>query len=80
MEPHTKPVFQYVGGLDKPAMIGLVDKDGQRTTLSTSSRYVQFWDSGPGGTQFDLLDTAHKTQACQLVHTWESHRYLRRQP
>ncbi len=80
VQPKAEPVFQYVGGLDLPAMIGLVDNNGNRITLDTTSTNVQFGADYPGGTQFGLLTNARRAQACELIHTWESHRYLGRQP
>ena len=77
--PQPQSVFQYLGGMETPAQIGIVDDLGQRITLNTTSRTVHFGADDPGGTRIGLLDGARKEQACQLVHAWESYRYLRRQ-
>jgi len=73
-----RPVFQYLGTLDRPGSIGLVDGAGRRTIFnlfeetvwtSASDRWVPYAQLGAGGPE--------KRSAGALLNEWARQRWLR---
>lgn len=71
-------VFQYLGSLDRPGSIGLVDEDGERTLFDlfrgrfwsdSSERWTRYEDLPPG--------SAEKRHADALIDRWARERWLR---
>jgi hypothetical protein len=79
--PQAAPddVFQYVGELDTPSSIALVQASGRRTVLNLETEEVS---SSAGGevARYRQLDRnselAHLVQ--QVIRRWESERWTRR--
>jgi hypothetical protein len=78
-EAHDRPVFQYLGVLDRPGSIGTVDATGNRTIFSLfeesvwttgSGRWTRYADLAPAG--------AEKRAADALIDEWARQRWLRR--
>jgi hypothetical protein len=77
-ERPARDVFQYVGMLDTPSSIALVQADGGRTVLNLETGEV----SGPGAPQpvpYRELDPGSELgrRALQLVRRWEEERWAR---
>lgn len=80
-----KPVFQYLGTLDEPGAIGMVEKGGVWTTLDLGTEEVWFSDRGEKLGYGELPRGGPLRQrADRLVALWGSerwrHRLDRRQP
>jgi arylsulfatase A-like enzyme len=76
--PAGAPVFQYLGSLEAPGSIGMVDSRGRRTTFnffqetvwtSSTNRWVRYADLPAGGAQRNAADA--------LIHEWARQRWLR---
>lgn len=71
-----KSVFQFIGSLDKPRSIGLIEAGGLWTVLDLETRVINFKD------QNKLMDYDNaaefpdlKARADRLVFEWERHRW-----
>ncbi|HHH39731.1 MAG TPA: hypothetical protein ENK50_09170 [Sedimenticola sp.] len=71
-----RPVFQVVGSLNRPVLIGTVTADGTRTTLDLRERRVFFSDTGRW-LDFDaaLQDPRYGSRVRTLVERWEAIRW-----
>ncbi|HEX8240932.1 MAG TPA: sulfatase-like hydrolase/transferase [Allosphingosinicella sp.] len=77
--PAKAAVFQYIGTLDRPGVVGIVEAGGVWTTLNLETEEVWFSDSGrrlryralPAG-------SAERARADRLVQEWERQRWLAR--
>lgn len=76
--PAGGPVFQYLGTLERPGAIGLVDAAGNRTTFnffqetvwtSASGRWTRYADLAPAG--------AGRRAADAVIQEWARQRWLR---
>ena len=73
--PHPT-IFQYLGVLDRPAQIGLVDAAGNRILFSLYDESV--WTSATGRwTRYAALSGAEKQAADALIDEWARQRWLR---
>lgn len=73
------PVFQYIGSLDRPAVIGLVERGARWTTLDLETEEVRFSDLGLGRPYRDLpRGTAPRARADRLIREWERLRWRQR--
>lgn len=70
------PVVQFIGGIESASSIGIVTKEGKRTTLDTTTRVVTF-DTQDGNLPIDQLHGAKLDMACQVVKAWENARWQR---
>ena len=76
--PRGDGVFQYLGTLDRPGSIGLVDAAGRRTIFNLFEETV--WTSRPaaGRRYADLAaGSADKRAADALIQEWARQRWLR---
>lgn len=69
-----RPVFQHIGGLDWPAVIGMVEPDGRRTVMTMSEETVRFND-GPLRRLGDLSG-ADAARAKRLTDEWARQRWI----
>lgn len=77
--PAQAPVFQYIGTLDRPAVIGMVEPGGRRTTLDLETEELGFGDTGRRVRYRDLAaGSADKARADRLVGEWARQRWLAR--
>ena len=76
--PSGRPVFQYLGTLDRPGSIGIVDGAGRRTVFnffqealwtSLSNRWTRYAELPPG--------SADRRAADALIAEWARQRWLR---
>jgi uncharacterized membrane protein len=76
--PAGAPVFQYLGSLEAPGSIGMVDAAGNRTTFnffqetvwtSATNRWTRYADLPAGGAQRNAADA--------LIQLWARQRWLR---
>jgi len=77
--PAGGPVFQYLGSLDRPGSIGLVDGAGRRTIFNLYEETV--WSSASNRWQaYAALPAggAERRAADALLHEWARQRWLRR--
>ena len=73
--PHPT-IFQYLGTLDRPAQIGMVDAAGNRILFSLYDESV--WTSATGRwTRYAELGGAEKQAADALIDEWARQRWLR---
>jgi hypothetical protein len=73
--PH-RTIFQYLGVLDRPAQIGMVDPAGNRTLFSLYDESV--WTSATNRwTRYADLGGAEKSAADALIDEWARQRWLR---
>lgn len=72
------PVFQYIGSLDAPGAIGMVDRTGIWVTLDLESEEVRSSGSGMrGGYRALPPDHPLKASADRLVAEWARQRWIR---
>ena len=72
--PHPS-IFQYLGALDRPAQIGLVDAAGNRILFSLYDESV--WTSATGRwVRYSDLDGTEKQAADALINAWARQRWL----
>jgi hypothetical protein len=73
--PH-RTIFQYLGVLDRPAQIGMVDPAGNRTLFSLYDESV--WTTATNRwTRYADLGGAEKSAADALIDEWARQRWLR---
>ncbi|HYD12299.1 MAG TPA: sulfatase-like hydrolase/transferase [Allosphingosinicella sp.] len=77
-EPSGRPVFQFLGSLDRPGAIGMVDAQGRRFVFdflqetlidSAGGRSLRYAELAPG--------SAEKSAADALLNEWARQRWLR---
>lgn len=75
-EPAQRPVLQYIGTLDRPSYIGLVDAGQRWTVLQLQDREMTFSDVA-GAYSYDALRSRPdlKTRADRLILEWEKARW-----
>ena len=75
--PSGRPIFQFLGSLDRPGAIGTVDANGRRITFdflqetvrdSATGRSVRYADLVPG--------SAERSAADALLNEWARQRWL----
>ena len=72
--PHA--VFQYIGDLDAPAQIGIVDPGAVWTVMDMDSEEVRFSNTGLRRRYTDLAaGSPERARADRLVHAWEQERW-----
>jgi hypothetical protein len=78
LPPASSPaIFQYLGTLDRPGMIGSVDAAGNRILFDLFEENV--WTSASGRwTRYDALEGAERGAADALIGQWARQRWLRR--
>ena len=77
--PAKRAVFQYIGTLERPGVIGMVEAGGVWTTLSLETEEVSFSDTGRRLRYRDLRPgTADRRRADRLVEEWARQRWLAR--
>ena len=74
-QPASRPVFQHIGPLHRPAAIGMVEAGGVWTVMNLETEDVRFSDSGRTGRYDDLTD-ADKRRADRLAEEWARQRWL----
>jgi uncharacterized membrane protein len=77
--PAGRPIFQYLGSLERPGSIGMVDAAGRRTTFNFFQETV--WSSASGRwTRYADLPAAsiERRAADALIQEWARQRWLRR--
>jgi hypothetical protein len=77
--PGGRPVFQFLGSLDRPGAIGTVDGQGRRIVFDFFQETV--WDSASGRRTLyaDLpVGSAERRAADGLINEWARQRWLRR--
>jgi Sulfatase len=73
------PVFQYIGELDGPTEIGMVEKGGRWTTMRIDGESVWFSETGRRLRYAQLAaGSADKARADRLIDEWARHRWLAR--
>ncbi|HEX8483378.1 MAG TPA: sulfatase-like hydrolase/transferase [Allosphingosinicella sp.] len=78
--PAKAAVFQYIGTLDRPALIGIVEPGGVWTTLNLETEELWFSDSGRRVRYRELpAGSAEKARADRLVNEWARQRWLARE-
>jgi hypothetical protein len=76
--PSGRPVFQFLGSLDRPGAIGTVDRQGRRIVFDFFQE--TFWDSATGRRMLyaDLpAGSAERRAADGLINEWARQRWLR---
>jgi hypothetical protein len=76
--PPGRPIFQFLGSLDRPGAIGLVDGNGRRLTFDFLQETVR--DSATGrSTRYAELarGSAERSAADALINEWARQRWLR---
>jgi phosphoglycerol transferase MdoB-like AlkP superfamily enzyme len=77
--PAKAAVFQYIGTLDRPGVVGIVEAGGVWTTLNLETEELWFSDTGRHVRYRDLsAGSAEKARADRLVEEWERQRWLAR--
>ena len=77
--PPRAAVFQYIGSLDRPGWIGIVEAGGVWTTLSLDTEELWFSDTGRRVRYRELAaGSAEKARADRLVDEWARQRWLAR--
>jgi hypothetical protein len=77
--PRRGPVFQYIGTLDQPAVVGMVEAGGLRTTLDLETEMVDFTDLKRRVRYRDLAPgTPLRARADRLANEWARQRWLAR--
>ena len=75
--PDGHGVFQYLGDIDRPGMIGLVRRGGDWILFDPFAESV--WTSRSGRwTDYARLAGAEKAAADALINEWARQRWLRR--
>ncbi|HLL30422.1 MAG TPA: sulfatase-like hydrolase/transferase, partial [Allosphingosinicella sp.] len=78
--PAKAAVFQYIGTLDRPGLIGIVEPGGVWTTLNLETEELWFSDSGRRVRYRELAaGSPEKVRADRLVDEWARQRWLARQ-
>jgi hypothetical protein len=74
----NSPVLQYIGTLDRPGQVGIVEPGQRWTILKLEDRSVSFSDSA-GTFPYETLASQPrlKARADRLVATWESERWAK---
>ena len=70
-------VFQYLGELDRPGTIGIVEAGGLWTRFDLF-REALWRDEAPGWVPYRRLDAAGRERAHRLIDIWARERWLRR--
>ncbi|MDT9599037.1 sulfatase-like hydrolase/transferase [Sphingosinicella rhizophila] len=71
------PVFQYIGDLDAPTEIGMVEKGGRWTTMRIDSETMWFSESGRRPRYEELRPgSTEKGRADRLIDEWARQRWL----
>jgi hypothetical protein len=79
ISPRREPVFQYIGTLDSPAVVGMVEAGGVRTILNLETDIVEFSEIGKKVRYRDLAPgTELRARADRLAHEWARQRWLAR--
>ncbi|RYY05593.1 MAG: hypothetical protein EON55_25890 [Alphaproteobacteria bacterium] len=74
-------VFQYIGDLDQPAQIGLVEPGGRWTIFDFNTGDVRFLPGGKPVAYAALSATSpDKVRADRLIHRWETERWRHHVP
>lgn len=77
--PAKARVFQYIGTIDRPAVVGIVEPGGVWTTLDLDTEEVAFSDTGRRARYRDLREgSAERARADRLVDEWARQRWLGR--
>jgi uncharacterized membrane protein len=77
-EPATRPVFQYLGSLDRPGSIGTVDAGGRRIVFNFFQETVWTSASGRWTRYADLAAASPDRRAADaLIDEWARQRWLR---
>ena len=76
--PRPSPVFQYIGSLDRPAQIGLVE-GGRWTVYDFDTGDVRFAPDGPAH-RYAALPPSARARADRLIRAWEAERWRAAQP
>lgn len=77
--PAKAAVFQYIGTLDRPGSIGIVESGAIWTTLDLETEELWFSDSGRRVRYRELAaGSAEKVRADRLVNEWARQRWLAR--
>jgi hypothetical protein len=77
--PAKAAVFQYIGTLDRPGLIGIVEAGGVWTTLNLDTEELWFSDTGRRVRYRTLAaGSAEKARADRLVDEWARQRWLAR--
>ena len=73
------PVLQYIGTLDRPSHVGMVDARGRWTVLELQARRVRFSDVA-GSWDYDALEGRPElvARADKLVSSWATARWKKR--
>ena len=76
--PSPGPVFQYIGELDSPTEIGMVEKGGRWTTMKLDGESVWFSETGRRLRYRQLaMGSAEKARADRLIDEWARQRWQR---
>ncbi|HEX7819816.1 MAG TPA: sulfatase-like hydrolase/transferase [Sphingobium sp.] len=79
-QPARKPVLRYVGGLDEPAAIGMVDAAGAGWAFDTSSQEAWFEKRALTIPYLRLrLGTQERREVDRLIHVWGAERWAMHQ-
>jgi phosphoglycerol transferase MdoB-like AlkP superfamily enzyme len=77
--PARASVFQYIGTIDRPGVVGIVEAGGVWTTLNLETEEIWFSDSGRRVRYRELkAGSAEKARADRLIEEWERQRWLAR--
>ena len=77
--PARASVFQYIGTIDRPAVVGIVEPGAVWTTLDLETEEVSFSDTGRRARYRELAPgSAEKRRADRLVDEWARQRWLGR--
>ncbi len=77
--PASSAVFQYIGTLDRPGSIGIVEAGGVWTSLNLDTEELWFSDSGRRVRYGELAAGSEaKARADRLVNEWARQRWLAR--
>ena len=77
--PPRASVFQYIGTIDRPAVVGIVEPGGVWTTLDLETEEVSFSDTGQRARYRELkAGSPEKRRADGLVDEWARQRWLGR--
>jgi phosphoglycerol transferase MdoB-like AlkP superfamily enzyme len=77
---HGGAVLQYIGTLDRPAFVGMVEAGQRWTVLKLADRTVRFSDvAGVHGYKDLASSPSLRDRAARLVAAWERERWIRDQ-
>lgn len=72
----SQPVFQYIGPLDMPTVIGMAEADGRQTSLNLETRDVTFIETGRVAPLASLAPgSPAQARARRLIREWEQRRW-----